>query len=220
MLGISRALFAVAILVLISSPAIGASLDSKPDGSWVSLTGTVTAKAAESFRLEVGKRTVTVEMDDWDWYNEAAPIELGSRVTVYGQIDDGLFEKRTIEAGSVYVFGENTFYYASDADEEDWGVAFPHLAVPEGSWIQLTGSVRSVQGREFVLDTGIATTIQVDTSSMSYDPLDDQGLQRITKGDRVSVSGLLDDADFFETTEIQAKSIVTIEKDRTRKTDS
>jgi len=66
-------------------------------------------------------------MDDWDWFDEASRLNAGEKVTVYGRIDDGLYETRTIEADSVYVYERNTYYYANDADEESYYYTYPHV---------------------------------------------------------------------------------------------
>ncbi len=63
----------------------------------------------ERFRLDYGEGLIAVEMDDWDWYDEANPIKPGDRVNVYGRIDADLHQKRTIEADSVCVFDRNTY---------------------------------------------------------------------------------------------------------------
>src|SRR6056297_3223471 len=91
------------------------------DESWISLGGTVTSSSADSFRLDYGDGMITVEMDDWDYDGDAFPLMDGDQVTVYGRVDQNLFANTTIEAGSVYVQDLNTFFYASAADEEEYG---------------------------------------------------------------------------------------------------
>ncbi|MGM0425831.1 MAG: hypothetical protein ACQEQ7_01185 [Thermodesulfobacteriota bacterium] len=72
----------------------------------------------DSFTLDYGEGTVLVEMDDWDWYDEEGTVLEGDKVTVYGKIDDDLYEATSIEASSVYVENLGTYFYASSADEE------------------------------------------------------------------------------------------------------
>lgn len=196
------------------APAGAESPYAKVDESWISLTGDVVDSSFEQFRLDYGEGLITVEMDDWDWYDEADHILPGDRVTVYGRIDDGLYERRTIEADSVYVFDRNTFYYASDADEEDLAF-FSSVVIPDGAWMSVNGTVKKISGREFVLDTG-SGTVRIDTILMPYNPLDDVGLQQVSTGDRVLVTGHLD-IDFFEKREIQADTIVTLARDAKKK---
>ena len=89
----------------------------QPDSAWVTLSGTVTSVRDDRFRLDYGEGVITVEMDDWDWYDRDRKVLTGDEVTVSGQIDDGLYERRTIEASSVYVESLNTYFHASAADE-------------------------------------------------------------------------------------------------------
>lgn len=206
----------VGVLLLTATLTWAQSPYTKPDRSWINLSGTVTASTLDQFTLDYGTGLITVEMDDWDWYNEASLIRPGEQVTVYGRIDDGFYESRTIEASSVYVNDRNTFYYANAADEEgDYFTYFytaPVKAFPEGSWVSVSGQVERVDGREFTLDTG-ASKIKVDTIAMTYNPLDDVGVQQIKKGDRVAVTGHIDD-DLFEQREIHAQSIVSLSLDQ------
>jgi len=51
---------------------------------------------------------------------------------------------------------------------------------------------------------------KIDTAGLDYDPLDDEGLQQIDVGDRVSVSGEIDEA-LFDNTELSADSIFVLE---------
>ena len=103
----------------------------QPDDTWISLTGVVTSTTDDSFKLDYGNGMITVEMDDWDNFGDAWPLIGGDEVTVYGEVDQNLFAKTTIEAGSVYVDDLNTFFYASAADAEDYGQGVIDLdAVP------------------------------------------------------------------------------------------
>ena len=215
-----RALACAAAATSITLLSSAASADPSPlvqkDRSWISLTGHVVDTGVEHFRLDYGEGLITIEMDDWDWYDEASDILTGDRVTVYGRIDDDLYDNRTIEANSVYSFGQNTFHYANDADEED--ILFHSQPfIPDGTRMSLNGTVAKIDGREFVLDTG-ARSMRVDTIALGYNPLDDAGHQRISKGDRVLVLGRMD-VDFFEKREVQADSIVTLSRDREKKSD-
>lgn len=201
-------------LILFNSAVAATDPKVLSDESWISLNGTVVSSTDNAFRLDYGTDIITVEMDDWDWFNESAAIIEGDRVTVNGRIDKDLFEKRSIEASSVYVKGFNTYYYASSADEEPSpyliGNAFV-LPAETGNTVNLIGTVASIDGRELTLKNE-GTAIRIDTIGMSYNPLDNQGFQQIKKGDRISVSGNLD-VDFFEKNEIMADSIISLSND-------
>ncbi|WP_020400670.1 NirD/YgiW/YdeI family stress tolerance protein [Kordiimonas gwangyangensis] len=193
--------------------------DKFEDQSYISLTGTVSGTNGDNFMLDYGDGVITVEMDDWDWYDESQNILTGDRVTVRGEIDDGLYETRSIEASSVFVHSIATTYYANDADEEEIlnlrsfaGYPDYPAAVPDGTWITVAGTVTDMDGREFDIQT-LNHEIQVDTLSMAYNPLDDNGRQQVEVGDLVYVSGRLD-KDFFEQNEIMANTVMTLAEDR------
>lgn len=183
-----------------------------PDDSWISISGTVQDPSAGSFTLDYGDGTITVEMDDWDWYAEGYQVLEGDGVTVYGRVDDDLFELATIEANSVYVEDLNSFFYASALDEEDPpAVMVAHIVEPAG--LVLQGEVEDVNGREFTVRTG-SSIVTVDTSTMPYDPTDDDGYQQIEAGDVVRVLGHID-VDLFEEREIIADVVITLTPDTT-----
>lgn len=192
----------------LAMPAIAADPATKADDTWISVSGTVKSVAPDTFVLDYGKGTIPVEMDDGDNDADAYKVVAGDKVTVNGMIDDDLFERKTIEASSVYVEGLNTYFYASAVDEEDTFVTVTTPVVISSAVLQ--GTVTGVSGREFTLDTG-SRMVTVDTVDMTYNPLDDEGFQKIKKGDRVSVAGMFD-ADLFEARKFDATSIVTLSK--------
>ncbi|WP_299381096.1 hypothetical protein [uncultured Kiloniella sp.] len=192
--------------------------DAYQNESAISITGTVTKAYPEAFELRYGKQgSITIEMDDWDWYDEARAIKVGEKVTVYGDIDQDLYEARKIEADSIYAHSRNTYYFANDADEEDYYSTYyftPRTSnlddIPDDALVNIRGTVQKVDGRDFVLGVG-ENSITIDTDDMSYNPLDDKGYQRIKKGDTVYVSGEMD-KDFFDENEIEADHVVTLYK--------
>lgn len=192
-----------------ASGALAADPYAKPDDSWISLSGEVTAVTADAFGLDYGDGLVTVEMDDWDADADGFKLVDGDKVTVYGYVDDDLYETTTIEASSVFVENLGTYFYASGADEEDAHLTYSVATPIVVGAFDLTGTVSSVNGREFTIDTGTAE-MTVDTETMSYNPMDDEGFQKIEKGDRVTVYGDID-VDLFEKTEIDATSVLTLE---------
>lgn len=199
----------LAIMLLASAGAQAAeNVYAKPDGSWVSLNGTVVSHTPKSFTLDYGEGTILVETDDWDRGADGWAILEGDQVTVYGKVDDDLFEKTKIEAESVYVEDMNTLLTApSSADEETIPTTITYFAIPTDVDLQVTGTVSSVKGREFKIDTG-AREMTIDTLSMGYNPLDQHGLQKIEKGDLVTVTGNLD-KDFFGGRELEAENIIS-----------
>ncbi len=187
------------------------TLENKSDDSFVSISGLVASAAADSFQLDYGEGLITVEMDDWDWYPEASALLNGDNVTVYGVIDDDMMESKSIEATSVYVKGLNTYFHASGSDEED--VVYNAITEPKlAARIDVTGTVETINGREFTIDIG-SRDLKVDTSGMTYNPLDEEGFQMVDVDDRVKVTGSMDYA-LFEANEVNAISVITLVEDK------
>ncbi|EED36177.1 OB-fold nucleic acid binding domain protein [Luminiphilus syltensis NOR5-1B] len=199
--------------VAASSAVMADTPYTKPDGSFVSIGGTVTSPTADTFVLDYGDGTILVEMDDWDRYGDAYGLLDGDRVTVYGRIDDDFFEMAKIEAGSVYVENLNTFFYADSDDEEgsvmpsaSWTTAAPVVV----SGFTLRGEVTEVdtEDQEFVVQTG-TDEITVQTDQLGYNPTDNHGFQRVDEGDWVSVSGSID-YQLFDGQVLSASRITTL----------
>ena len=193
--------------LLVSAPLSAQDPYEQSDDTWITMDGTVEAVTPSTFMLDYGEGMVTVEMDDWDREPEALKLLEGDNVTVIGKVDDNLFETTTIEASSVYVKNLNRYFYASAADEES---AIAKLSTPlTASSVTVQGTVTSIDGRDFMMDAGLHD-IRVATDMMSYNPLDDEGLQKIDVGDRVSVSGTVD-YEFWDGRELTADVVITLD---------
>ncbi len=204
-----KTLISVAIGAALAVPAFAVDPYAKPDDSWISISGTVASPTSDSFVLDYGDGVILVEMDDWDSYGDAYGLLDGDEVVVYGKIDDDLYEISKIEAGSVYVEDLNTYFYASSDDEEDltyWTVTEPIVL----SRTTVRGTVSSVNPdeRKFTIDVG-KKQLTVETEFLGYNPLDDTGFQKIEKGDRVSVGGVMDQ-ELFDGRVLEADSVITL----------
>lgn len=201
-------LFSLFILSLAAN-AMAVDPEIQPDDSWLTVNGTVQSVDRDSFILDYGEGVITVEMDDGDRDADAYKLLPGDNVRVTGIVDDDLYERRTIEASSVYVEKLNTYFYASSMDEEG-----PVRTAPSPvtfSQTILQGTVTAiVDNEEFMIDTG-AREVLVETDALPYDPLDDVGYQTVDVGDTVSVTGRMDD-DLFEGREFVAHSLVTLDQ--------
>lgn len=100
-----------------------------------------------------------------------------------------MFEKRTVEASSAYVHSINTYFYASAADEEGDITTFTTVAPPvDGMHTVMQGTVTSIpENDEFRIMAG-TRILTVEVDEMSYNPLDDEGYQKIEVGDRVNAA--------------------------------
>lgn len=179
-----------------------------PDDTWIRLSGKVESVNRDRFMLDYGKGVVSVEMDDGDRDADAYKLVSGDQVTVSGRIDDDFFESTTIEASSVHVKNFNTTFYASSLDEEDATYVALYSTPLADYHYNLVGNVTEVKADEFVLDTG-DRRVEVEVDGLAYNPLDDEGYQRIEVGDRVSVAG--DVAyEFFDGRVVEADSVVEL----------
>ncbi len=197
----------IVALMLASVAAADEDPYEKPDNTWISIDGTVESVAPDEFTLDYGEGIITVEMDDGDRDADAYKLAKGDFVRVSGLIDDDFYELRTIEASSVYVEDLGTYFYASAVDEEDTFITYTVPVTVSETVLQ--GTVTDVDDDEFTIDTG-ARSMRVEVEEMPYNPLDDEGYQRIELGDRVSVTGEIDD-DLFEGRELVADSVVTLD---------
>ncbi|MCB4797013.1 hypothetical protein LGR51_21190 [Pseudomonas sp. NP21570] len=129
---------------------------------------------------------------------------------MYGEVDDDTYETTSIEASSIYVENLGTYFYANPSDEEEFVdidvTPTPVIVIGD---LSVTGTVTSVDGNEFTIDSG-GQEMTVDTTLMLYDPTDDEGYQQIDEGDLVSVVGNIE-TDTFESRELMAETIVVLE---------
>lgn len=200
------ALAVISAALLVAGPVGAEDPYTAADDTWISLSGTVELVTRDEFVLDYGEGVVTVEMDDGDRDADAYKLMKGDTVTVSGLVDDDLFETTTIEASSVYVEDIGTYFYASAVDEEDTFVTYTTPVVVSETVVQ--GTVTEVEDDEFVIDSGLRR-IRVEVEEMPYNPLDEEGYQQVEVGDRVSVTGTIDD-DLFEGRELVADSVVTL----------
>lgn len=181
------------------------------DNTWITLSGEVESVNRDSFMLDYGDGYILVEMDDGDRDADAYKLLKGDKVTVSGQIDDDFFETTKIEASSVYVENIGTTFFASSVDEETSEGLVATVAVPVVvAETVVQGTVTDVDAHEFTVDAGLEN-LRVDVNDMPYDPLDDEGYQKINVGDRVRVSGDMD-SDLFEGRELVADTVIKLNR--------
>ncbi|HBN14736.1 MAG TPA: hypothetical protein DEG76_00515 [Pseudohongiella sp.] len=198
--------------VLLASAALAQNPYIEPDSTWISIDGTVESVSPDSFLLDYGQGSVFVEMDDGDRDADGYKLMPGDRVTVSGLIDDDFYELTTLEASSVYVEHLGTYFYASALDEEDSFVDVGPVNVSDTTFQGMVSSV-DAEAEQFRLASG-AQMITVNVDEMSYNPLDDEGYQKITPGDVVSVTGNID-IELFEGRVFDADLVTTLhDRDR------
>lgn len=188
-----------------SDQSSGIDVSALEDGEWIRLTGTVKSVTGDEFTLNYGEDEVVVEMDDYDFYNENLLLP-DDKVTISGLMDEDFFSLKSIEASSVYVPKLGEYFYASASDEEE---AYPIYSLPLGiiedeSWVSLVGTVTDIDGDEMMIDVGLRE-FAVDGSDTTLD-----NSELIDIGDRVSVTGEMDNVDLFDRREIEASSVIIL----------
>lgn len=206
-------IFGLMVTIWMPAPALAAETPNpyaKADESWITLKGTVKSSGVNSFVLDYGEGEIIVEMDDGDLLGDAYKVMPGDEIQVSGRIDDDFFESTSIEASAVHVKSINATFLVSPQDEETPGtidrLSFAQPLI--GSEYHLVGTVSKIAEDGFFVDVG-TRSVQVGLDQMHENLLDDEGFMKIEKGDRVAVSGMLDE-DLFEGREVAAVSVVKL----------
>ncbi len=140
-------------------------------------SGTVARVWEDGFSLDTGDRRLRV--DSWDLYGDRTPreIQVGDRLTVTGEFDDGEFDASAIR--------DQDATAASPAPSDE------RAPVAAASGNRHTGTVVDVWEDGFSLDTG-DRRLRVD----SWDLYGDRTPREIQVGDRLTVTGEFDDGEF------------------------
>ncbi len=72
----------------------------------------------------------------------------------------------------------------------------------------IQGYVTGISGSTFIVNSE-ARSVTVETDEMAYNPLDDEGFQKVDIGDRVSVRGEVDE-NFWGNKELVADTVITL----------
>ncbi len=163
----------------------------------------------ESFVMASNFGEIIVEVDDYDKDREIEWLRQGDRVVVFGRMDKDLFEKRSIEASTVYVQNLMLYVFVSDKDEE-MNMLGDLFGADEKDPIHLQGIVMQKSNSGFLLKTSYGV-ILVDVSQIHKIAPYEQGLKSIDVGDRLYVEGYVDDS-FFSESKIMAKNIAKVIK--------
>ncbi|SBW12266.1 exported hypothetical protein [uncultured Alphaproteobacteria bacterium] len=190
LLGACGALALLAAPALAADPAPSAPqppLQSRtaPAADWISLTGTVAAIDGNRLTLATGEGSIEVGLRGLA-AADAGRMQPGDRIGVTGRMDSNVFERRRIAAESIYVARLNRLLGADD-------------------WVIVTGRVVAKTGDDFTLESG--------DQRLEVDADDDAGaadVRALEVGDRVSVTGELDEAGLYSRREIDATSVIVL----------
>ena len=178
------------------------------DGAAIVINGKVGDIRDDEFDLVYTRGVITVELDRFDWSDNATDYLMqGENVTVRGYIDDDFFEGREIEATSVNLHENFVYYYAKDNTLSSVANLFENNN-PDNIYLNVTGTVKSITGKNMVV-VNKNSTIPVDLTHFDYDPFDNVGMQQIDVGDQVYVYGQIDE-NFFNKKELKADGLVEL----------
>lgn len=176
--------------------------------TWITLTGEVTAVDSQFFTLDYGDGEIFVELHDTDLDAQAYAELEGEEVMVTAKLDDGMFSNDRLIAQSVFVDEMETIYLADEVDQASADLylsAANAIDIDEEEMV-LVGTVKSIGKQALQLEVGDATlTVKLD--DLENAPLDEEGYLTLMKGERVRVTGELED-DFFNTFTVEAEGLM------------
>ncbi len=152
--------------------------------SWIGLEGTIRTVGARSFILAYDGGTLPVA-----YGGEALrqhQFQQDQKVTVYGWLDNDLFERKVLKASAISVHNEGG---AQEVIGDDIAGA---LRQKPGTGTTVHGRVTGIDGRLITMDQANGRLV-LDTQGMSYDPAQAQGHRRVEVGDVVTATGAIRD---------------------------
>ena len=178
-----------------------------PD-TWITLTGEVTDVDSKFFTLDYGDGTIFVELHNTDLDAQAYEELEGKDVMVTAQLDDGLFTDSRIVAQSVFVDELETTYLADDVDQHsaDMYLSAANSLDVDDEEMVLVGTVQSIGKKALQLKVG-DSTLTVELDDLDDMPLDQDGKLTLIKGERVRVTGEMEE-EFFNTFTVEAEGLM------------
>ena len=202
----------IAALTLFSAgPLLTASPYTQANNSWIELDGRVTSVDTRSFILDYGKGTIRVEIDDYDWFEEAYNVLENDRVKVRGKVDADPNQERSIEAETVRLKDHGVTLQANADDEEDLTENFvPPLPVQTAS-VEIRGTVESFQNGIMLVKTEDGMhRVDLKKSSL-YSTQGKKISHTLRTGDFISVVGK-EDKKLLGADEIDASATYVLKK--------
>lgn len=184
------------------------SRTSESGDTWITLTGEVSAVDSKFSTLDYGDGNIFVELRDTDLDSNAYAKMKGEEVMVTARLDDGMFSSERLVAQSVIVDGMDTVYLAESVNQ-----ASADLYLSTASNIEfddeemvLVGTVKSIGKEALQIDVG-DTTVTVELDELEDAPVDADGYLTLMKGERVRITGELED-DFFNRFTVEADTLI------------
>jgi len=158
---------------------------SKDEGAWIGITGSVSKVGDRSFVLKHADGSVGIALGSQKLRDHF--FQEGRTVTAYGRVDESFFTLKVLKARAVLV----------GADQDAKQVVGERGAVPMLTTLQAMGTVvhgrvTGIEGRKVSLEQEDGLII-VDTSTLSYDPMQAQAHMRVERGDMITAQGKIGD---------------------------
>jgi len=176
------------------------------DDTSLTVNGTVGQVNDDDFTLRTSTGSIRVESDDVFDDENMYSLASGDRVTVYGEVDDGFFESRKLEADAIRVDKVDVTF--TTRDEPVDGYTYTSSSGETGDVAELNGRITAIDDDEFAISSGTGQTT-VSVEGLDNNPLDDQGYLKLDVGDQVRVKGEMTDG-WFDEREFKATSLNAI----------
>lgn len=199
---VSRWVAAATVFLLASAPDASIAQDISHEQSMESLfsiSGQVVDAPGGYYvvRSEGGRTKIRFRGWPSDLPGDRSVLSIGDNVTAVGWLGpDALTVDGILDIVGVYVEDRHAYFVLSQSEVSSSKSA-ASIFPPSGGFgpvdgrTSLTGVISEIGEDELTLRAG-DVQIPTETSSLSYDPFDDIGSQRLSLGDTVTVGGILE----------------------------
>ncbi|TFL15912.1 hypothetical protein [Jannaschia formosa] len=180
----------------------------------LTVSGQVTDFYEGVFKLRHTQGVVEMTFGNWPSARETRRpyVEIGDNVTVSVEMDEMFVEGGVSSVVAIYSEDSRTFSTfgtpTAGAESAMRPLVSPFDVVGDRGDATLSGTIIEVSSEGFVLSAG-AAEVDVDTSTLFYNPYDTIGGQRLEVGDLVAVSGLLNPG-FPQDSDFTAEQVVEV----------
>lgn len=175
-------------------------LNSIADEQHLTVRGEVVQINKDIFILKTKQGNITVELDDSDPVIESKWLIVGDQVSVFGRMDKDKFEKRSIEASSVYIPKIDLYIFASAKDEETTKMNSA-LSNPSNTEISISGVITMIDNNSLTLKT-LYGLLNINIATL-------KSKSKLNVGDKIYVEGI-SSSGFFSTNGLTATKVIKI----------
>ena len=176
--------------------------------TWITLTGEVTAVDSQFFTLDYGDGEIFVELSQTKLDPKAYAEIDGKEVMVTAQLDEGMMSNERLVAHSVIAEDADTVYMADTVDQAsaDLFMSTAGSIDFDDAEMIIVGTVETI-GREAVQVKVGDAMLTVELDELEDAPVDSDGYLTLTEGERVRITGELEE-DFFNRFTVEADTLM------------